>query len=272
MRSGLGPALESPISQERPLSRTPFSSPHDGAHWVIEVLGPAGAGKSTLVRVLRERGVAVLDQLPVPWPEKFRGLGYFAKEMLPAYLHVGWRSRWFNLEELRRMLYVKVWHRVLTKRKPAHGTITLLDHGPIFMLGMLKEFGPEIVRGQHFARWSEQAISAWSNALDLVLWLDAPDRTLLQRIEFRKRHHIIKGKSPREARDFLRRCRLSFEQILSEITRRGRLRVLRFDTSNVSPEDIVGQLLQVLTTRPAARKGKGETVTERFLNVSAERR
>ncbi len=232
---------------------------------VVEVLGPAGAGKTTVIRALRERRVAFHEQPLVPWPDKLRVLGGIARELLLAYLREWPRSRWFNLEELRRMLYVKTWHRVLTQPLATDGTITILDHGPIFMLGMVQEFGPKFVRSQHFARWLDAAIEAWSAALDVVLWLDAPDSTLIRRIDLRERQHIVKGKPLREACVFLERCRLSFAQTLSQIAVRGRLTVLRFDTSKVSANDIVEQLLQALGTPTCFRQDRHEG--DRRVNV-----
>jgi len=217
---------------------------------VVEVLGPAGAGKTTLLKSLRESYVPVQDRLPLLWSDKVRALGSILCELLPGYLGYHSTSRWFNLEELRRMSYVKAWHRVLMQSSAAQGTITVLDHGPIFMLGMVQEFGPQLVKGRHFARWSEGAIAAWSNTLDMVLWLDAPDTTLIERINCRGNNHVIKGRPFREASIFLQRCRFSYEQILSEISVSGRPQVFRFDTSNISTDDIVNQLLQTVGAPP----------------------
>jgi hypothetical protein len=245
--SVLRDALESVISPERSLRRAPFRPTHrPRAQCVVEVLGPAGAGKTTVIRALQERHVALRNQLLVPWSDKLLVLGSIAMELLPAHFRECPGSRWFNLEELRRMVYVKGWHRALALQRTAIGTITVLDHGPICMLGLVQEFGPEIVSSRRFARWSDAAIAAWSADLDVVVWLDAPDTTLVQRIELRANHHIVKGRPFREACVFLDRCRLSFEQILSELTVRGHLKVLRFDTSNVSTAEVVEQLLKTL--------------------------
>lgn len=226
----------------------------------VEVLGPAGAGKTTFVKLLRECYSPVQDQPTLLWSDKIRALGSILYEFLPGYLYTRSSSRWFNFEELRRMSYVKGWHHLLTHSSALEGMITILDHGPIFMVGMVQEFGPQLVKGREFAHWSKSAIAAWSDTLDLVLWLDAPDDTLVQRIGLRDHHHIVKGKPYREACDFLERCRLSFGRILSEIEALGRVKVLRFDTSVLEPNDIVKQFLQAIDVRlAAARHGTNRT-------------
>lgn len=212
---------------------------------IVEVLGPAGSGKTTVVRALRMRHLAAQDQLAVSWPEKLRFFSSITMQLLPSYLRECPGSRWLNREELRRMLYAKAWPNKL-EQHAASGMITIVDHGPICMLGLVREFGPELVSSQCFARWSDAAITVLSAVLNIVLWLDAPDTTLVRRINLRENNHVLKGKPFREASVFLQRCRLSYEQILSALTVRGGLKVLRFDTSTVSTDDIIDQLLQAI--------------------------
>ena len=191
--------LAYPALQEHSLTRPQFAlSNLPPRRFVVEVLGPAGAGKTTLVRSLSESYAHLQDQLTLLWPDKVWALGSILCELLPAYLCNYSTSRWFNVEELRRMSRIKAWHRLLTKPSATKGTITILDHGPIFMLGMVQAFGPQLVKGRYFARWSERAITAWSNTLDTVVWLDAPDTTLVQRINQRANRHVMKGRPFRE--------------------------------------------------------------------------
>lgn len=209
------------------------------------MLGPAGAGKTTVVQALIRRGVAVRSQLQLPWATKVRVLGGIARDVVPAYWREQPHKRFFNLEELRRMLYIEGWQSQLARPVP-DGAITILDHGPIFMLGIVREFGPDFARHECFIRWCDHAVKAWSVALDLVLWLDAPNAILLQRIERRQRDHVIKGKPYEEGCVYLDRCRLSFERLLSEMTACGGPNVLRVDAATVAPDDIAECFLQAL--------------------------
>lgn len=261
--------VTSTVLQENSLTRSivkPVNLPPKRC--VVEVLGPAGSGKTTFVRSLSESYSPVQDQLALLWTDKSRALGSILYELLPAYLWNYSTSRWFNVEELRRMSYVKAWHRLLTQPPPSAGTITTLDHGPIFMLGMVQEFGPQLVRTRDFARWSESAIAAWSDSLDVVLWLDAPNDILVQRIGLRDHPHIVKGKPFREACDFLERCRLSFGRILSEIKALGHLKVLHFDTSVFEPNDIVKEFLQAKDARLADARDDTNRTSHEAVDVS----
>lgn len=202
-----------------------------------------------MVRALKKQ-IAIRDEFLASWPDKLRVLGSITRELMPAYMREWTGSRGFNLEEFRRLLRVMTLHRALKQASFTDGTIAIIDHGPIFMLGMVEAFGPKFVRSQHFIRWSNAEIALWGALLDVVLWLDAPDTTLVQRINLRENPHIVKGKPSHEASVFLQRCRLSYERILSEMVVCDRPLVLRFDTSTVSTDDIVDQFLHVLATQP----------------------
>lgn len=250
MRSLLFPARAPSNSPTQSLSRVPPElTRRPRTRWVAEVLGPAGAGKTTVVRALKKQ-IAIRDEFLASWPDKLRVLGSITRELMPAYMREWTGSRGFNLEEFRRLLRVMTLHRALKQASFTDGTIAIIDHGPICMLGMVQAFGPMFVSSRQFARWWDAAINLWSGTLDMVLWLDAPDTTLVQRINLRKDRHVLKGKSFQQASMFLQRCRLSYELILSEMKVRGGPVVLRFDTGNVSTDDIVNQLLHVLATEP----------------------
>ncbi len=81
--------------------------------------------------------------------------------------------------------------------------VTLLDHGPIYRLAFLREFGPEITTSNTLRDGGPDLLNEWIDALDMVIWLDAPNDSLLKRIRDREQIHTIKQKSEKEAYEYL---------------------------------------------------------------------
>jgi thymidylate kinase len=151
------------------------------------------------------------------------------------------------------MVYLKAWHHVLERQTPNNGTITILDHGPIYRLAFLREFGPEIIKDQSLEKWWDRMLKQWAATLDMVIWLDAPDAILLERIHARNRWHTVKGKSEQEAYEFLVRYRTSYEQIIAKLAANRGPMLLRFDTNQQSVHQIMDEVLAALNLAPNER-------------------
>ena len=85
-----------------------------------------------------------------------------------------------------------------------------------------------------------------ASTLDIVILLDAPDTILVDRINTRSKQHAVKGKSDREAYDFLENYRTSFDQILERLTSYGELKVLHFDADRLSIDQIAAEVLTAI--------------------------
>jgi broad-specificity NMP kinase len=83
----------------------------------------------------------------------------------------------------------------------------------------------------------------WSERIDVVIWLDAPDNVLLERVRARGSWHAIKDMDDVEASDLLRRYRVACERTITEAAREHPLSVHRFDTSQRSTQQIVDEVL-----------------------------
>jgi hypothetical protein len=162
---------------------------------------------------------------------------------MPTYLCQYRQSRWFSQEETVAMIYLKIWHHFLEKQARNKYKVTLLDHGPIFRLTWLREFGPEITNSQRFGSWWESTLDQWAATLDSIIWLDAPNDTLMERINARKRWHPVKGKSKSEMVEFLLHSRILFEQTLSKFTAERSINLIRFNTEEESQDKIIKKIL-----------------------------
>lgn len=141
------------------------------------------------------------------------------------------------------MIYLKVWHQVLDHRPSGDGIVIVLDHGPIFRLAQLREFGPEITQGRVYRRWWERVLNQWVGTLDAVIWLDAPDVVLLERIRGRSCQHKVKRQSKEKAYEFLARYRKCYEYVCNRISSSGGPTPQCFNTHEKSVEQMVDEVL-----------------------------
>lgn len=141
------------------------------------------------------------------------------------------------------MVYLKAGLHVFRQEALNNDVVTVLDHGPIYRLATLREFGPELTTSQLYARWWANQFSQWAATLDMIIWLDAPNVILLDRIRGRDHWHVIKEKCEREAYEFLTRYRTAMDRLIARSVTDHQVALLRFDTSQKSAEQIVDEVL-----------------------------
>lgn len=227
------------------------SSSHGGTtaarvRLVVEVAGLAGAGKTTLALALHQSAEHFMVGIHLRRAGYLPFVASITRFFLPVFLRQYRHTRWFTREEMRSMIYLKAWHHAVSRQRSLEGTVAILDHGPIYRLAWLHEFGPEIVRSRRFAEWSDGVLEQWAASLDLVVWLDAPDAILVERIAARDRWHVVKEKSEQETYQFLARYRASYDQVLSRLTAIGGPKVLRVDTYQESLDQTLQNVLQCI--------------------------
>ena len=210
----------------------------------VELVGPAGSGKTTISRELIRCNERFVDgeQLRLRRGKHTPFLTSNAPIWLPVFLRQSGRGRSLTREEIKMIIHLKRWPSVL-RRRAARGTITILEHGPIFMLTRLHGFGPEKMRRQDFYGAWQRVIKEWSDTLNMFIWLDAPDAILIERIRAREQPHRLKEKDEREAHKFLARYRIVYERTIAALTANNGPSVLRFDTDRQSPSQIMEAVL-----------------------------
>lgn len=213
----------------------------------IELVGLAGAGKSTLAKALSQGnvGVSVADDLQL---RKLSHLPIFAAHMLslwPVWLRSRHLERRLTWDEIKAMVYLKAWPQVLKEQGAKHSTVILLDHGPIFKLATLNAFGPKGLKGPEFERWWQEMFRVWASTLDMVILLEGCHTNLIERINSRTQKHLVKGKSEQEASQFLDSYQLSYEEILTNLRKYGDPTLLQFDTIHTSVSQIVDEVRNV---------------------------
>jgi len=220
---------------------------------VVEIVGLAGAGKSSLVLALGQRvknaqigfRIRKIEYIPLYVHSFFT--------LLPVFYYRYRKLRWFSLKEAKAFIYLSVLHSAISQEAKKNQVMIILDQGPVFILTQI--FSVTKIRKQinyhnyygadktehYFEEWLMSIIKQWADTLDDLIWLDAPDSILLERINNRQKHHIIKTLSDSGSRDFLMHFRTCYEQILTSLDKCSR--VLYFDTSRKGMGEIVDRVL-----------------------------
>ena len=212
---------------------------------VVEVVGVAGAGKSTLCQALGE------------YPKLFR-LDNFPDvrrlENAPFYLGNGLKlipkllrldrsgSRQLSRREFAWLTILHGWPTLFRKARN-DGSVIILDQGPIYLMAELLLFGPEYLRKEAAEFLWQDLYNQWRDIITMVVWLDAPDEILLDRIRTRQQDHIVKNQPLQMVVEFLARYRRQYEVIMAGLASQANSpKVLRFDTGCLSTQAIARQL------------------------------
>ena len=217
---------------------------------ILELVGPAGAGKTTLLRTLSRRNPAIQIGSEIEL-QKIKYAPVFLRNfisLLPIFLRQLRHGQSFTWDEVKYLVYLQGWSKVLLKEAGSGNAAILLDHGPVFKLATLNEFGPEKLKADSFETWWDNMFKQWALTLNMVVWLDAPNAVLENRINSRDQRHLVKGKNESEVVQFLARYRASYEETLSKLKTHGGPLLLQFDTSQTSIEKVADEILFAINT------------------------
>ena len=168
--------------------------------------------------------------------------------LLPTILAASVSRSSLRAGELAQMIRLGALLRVVEEESTRHRVI-ILDEGPVFALSWLDMFFAR--NGDRVpASWRRRVIADWANLLDVVVFIDASDITLAQRIRTREKPHVVKNLPDAEIFGFSAGFRRAFERAISELAEVGHIIVdtLRTDTGPL--DDNTAQLLVKLMPRP----------------------
>jgi cytidylate kinase len=226
--------------------------PTHRADRTIEILGVAGAGKSTLAAQLAAD--PAFEMAPFIHARRPADLLLILRT-IPRLLPILWsgltQTPRISWPECKLLVYVTRWAPVLRRRRPRTDSVLLLDQGPLYAIVRLMAEAKPFTEQRSFTSWTREMLHRWSTELSDVIWLDAPDAVLWSRINERDQDHRQKGGQAEAGRRFISRYRGAFESIVPIVEEHGGIRTLRFDTSTSTVEQIV----EVVTAAPRRKEG-----------------
>jgi shikimate kinase len=210
---------------------------------VIEIVGPAGAGKTTLARALAKSSTAI--QLGCPLRRLSLMPLYLgsAVSSLPAMLSRPEQSRRFTRRELTLIVYLQLQLWALKRYTLHQHNVLLLDQGPVYKLARICNFELENRKGAGFKGWWDKMVRQWAATLALIVQVDAANEVLLERVRTRDTWHLAKHVSEPAAYTLLARQRTAIHGICSEIVGSNGPTPLYFRTDEEELDHIVQQIL-----------------------------
>jgi hypothetical protein len=214
---------------------------------VVEVVGPAGAGKTSLCQAMVQSSQGFHESC-FPDVRKLREAPFFVwngLQLLPKILRLMMRGgRRLSRRGFAWLCILNGWPTVLQKEMRTHGKVIVLDQGPVFLLTEICELGPDSRYAKSARKMWRPFYGKWASVLDAIVWLDTQDGFLLQRIRNRDKAHPVKDESAEKAIGFLDHYRAAYEHSLSLLRAcNPDLRVLRFDTNDATAAEIADYLV-----------------------------
>lgn len=246
---------------------------------LVELVGPAGAGKTTVLTLLQD-AMTPGEHVRTPRITRPRlrtaalALRHAGDWMPPAVrlLHAApdvWRR---DLRHLIRSRVLRAELRWIVADGPG---VLILDEGPVLSLARLRR-AHELTGVDALRRYLDAAIEEWGGVLDAIVYVDAPDAVLIRRINEREKPHRLKGRTDPELRAFLGWYRRHYHRLLEELASRG-VQVTRVDSSQGTAADTARKVERIIarlsaTLQPVERgrpkHGDHATSTDRPARVT----
>jgi shikimate kinase len=217
----------------------------------VELMGPPGSGKSTVFERLLARDTTIEER---PTLRQQGHAGIVASSLVTALATLAWRraiARDERREQLRMMTYLQAMPRIFAAS--ADGQPIVFDQGPLFFLTR-----PSLM-SKRLQTWRRKMLDAWAPLLDLVVYLDADDALLRERINDRQKWHTLKGADGRSTLEVLTSNRQVYERAIDDVAARpSSPAILRFDTSSHSADEVADAVLTAIAGDEAAGSGKAQ--------------
>ena len=210
---------------------------------VVEVAGPAGSGKTTMVQLLTTRAHVVGASV---WNLPHSLYAASALRVLPEIGALVGAARWVPWEETEQLIRLDALDHYL-RRVPGNGrgpSVVVLDEGPVFAFAWFRVLGHPCFRNGRRDGWWRRVLAHWAARLDAIVLLDGADPLLVQRLRTRAKSHPLKHSSDRELYEFAAAYRDAFDWVIAGMTAAGRApRVVSLESNGAPPAELAERVL-----------------------------
>lgn len=218
---------------------------------ILELVGPAGAGKTTIRNTLLANYPEAQIQF-YPYFRDRKAAPFFiinTIKMLPLLTRIALTraGRHLTPQEIALMVIMHGWSPVLKREAAQHHGFTILDQGPVYLLAHLDPLGPPRLHTPAANAWINHGYEVWAKTVNTIVYLDTNDSILVERINNRGKWHGVRGKPEEEARAFLIRSRESLNHAICGLhERNNKLRIYRFNTSEKTADEISKEVVTLV--------------------------
>lgn len=240
---------------------------------IAEIIGASGAGKSTLSDLLNKQSPQIRAGITV-WGLPRTLLMQIAISSFPTIARMVSEDGKFSVNDSKQIVRLRAFYRHLiykknflkqTKKSSSGKNVDamLLDEGVIFSLSKLRA-DHRSYKG-FMQNWEEETLDCWSDVLNMVIWLDAPNEVLIERVRTREKKHRMKFRSDQTINDFLTRYRKAYANIVKRLQAKGNLQVIRFNTEKQTLETIAAQIEEIIKKNKEAQAAQSNSTRNRNL-------
>jgi hypothetical protein len=216
-----------------------------GRPLIVELVGPAGVGKTALLTAMQQRHRR-LQAGPRLSPRQHLA---YAPSLMSTFRALHRPYRRVLWKEMKRILFLHTLQGVLQAPPRAKNAVVALDEGAVYMLARLRVLGGDRVQTPGFERWWQGAIRRWSQLLDIVVLLDADDSVLAHRLKTRSQTHPVRDFTDRAIGSFMATYRGAYEDVVAALARDGHTDVMRFRTDHEASSSMAEQVVSEISRR-----------------------
>jgi len=210
---------------------------------IIEIIGLAGAGKSTLTDSLKNSkkfdfspSISLPKLATLHWQ-----FAYGLKHIIPLLFY---SKKGYLLQNIKLILHMN--SMLKTLKKSEFKNIKLFDQGIIYQYASYCYFGFNIKGRSYLDDVFEKTVKEYLCIVNSIIYLKVNDEIALKRVATRKSYHMLNEFSEQEILDFISYYSTYYEQVI-ELANKYDVSVIEIQTSNKTAQEVHYDVQQALT-------------------------